>query len=65
MFNRRFMNIIAAIIIVFSVVSDRLTKFWAADVLKNGGSIKIIGNFLRFTYAENRGAAFKIGRAHV
>ncbi len=60
MFNRRFMNIIAAIIIVFSVVSDRLTKFWAADVLKNGGSIKIIGNFLRFTYAENRGAAFSI-----
>ncbi|HNZ82997.1 MAG TPA: signal peptidase II [Sedimentibacter sp.] len=54
------MNIIAAIIIVFSVVSDRLTKFWAADVLKNGGSIKIIGNFLRFTYAENRGAAFSI-----
>lgn len=54
------MNIIAAIIIIISVVSDQITKFWAADVLKNGDSIKIIGNFLRFTYAENKGAAFSI-----
>lgn len=54
------MNIIAAIVIIFSIFFDQLTKFWAADVLKNGDSIKIIGNFLRFTYAENRGAAFSI-----
>lgn len=54
------MNIIAAIVIIFSVVLDQATKLWAADVLKNGSSIKIIGNFLRFTYAENRGAAFSI-----
>ena len=54
------MNIIAAIIIIFTVVFDQSTKFWAADVLKNGDSIRIIGNFLRFTYAENRGAAFSI-----
>ena len=60
MFNRRLMNIIGAIVVIISVVSDQLTKFWAADVLKNGSSIKIIGNFLRFTYAENRGAAFSI-----
>jgi signal peptidase II len=55
-----FMNIIAAILIIISVVFDQITKFWAADVLKNGDSIKIIGNFLRFTYAENKGAAFSI-----
>ena len=54
------MNIVAAIIIIISIVSDQLTKFWAMEVLKNGDSIKIIGNFLRFTYAENKGAAFSI-----
>ena len=54
------MNILAALVIIFSIVADQLTKFWAADVLRNGESIKIIGNFLRFTYAENRGAAFSI-----
>jgi signal peptidase II len=54
------MSIIAVFIIIFSVVFDQLTKYWAAVVLKNGESIKIIGNFLRFTYAENRGAAFSI-----
>ena len=54
------MNIIAAILIIISVVFDQITKFWAEDDLKNGDSIKIIGNFLRFTYAENKGAAFSI-----
>lgn len=54
------MNIIAAIIIIISVASDQLTKLWAADVLKNSDSIKLIGNFLRLTYAENKGAAFSI-----
>ena len=54
------MSIIAVFIIIFSVVFDQLSKYWATEVLKNGESIKIIGNFLRFTYAENRGAAFSI-----
>lgn len=54
------MNIVAVIIIIISILSDQITKLWAADVLKNGNSIKIIGNFLRFTYAENKGAAFSI-----
>lgn len=54
------MNIIAAIVIILSIIFDQVTKFWAANVLKNGDSIKIIGNFLRFTYAENKGAAFSI-----
>lgn len=54
------MNIAASGIIIFSVVFDQLTKLWAADVLKNGSSIKILGNFLCFTYAENKGAAFSI-----
>jgi signal peptidase II len=54
------MNILAGIIFLFSIVSDQLTKLWAIDVLKDGESIKLIGNFLRFTYAENKGAAFSI-----
>ncbi|HBV68881.1 MAG TPA: signal peptidase II [Clostridiales bacterium] len=48
------------IIFAVSIVLDQLTKKWAVGVLKDGSSIKIIGDFLRFTYAENRGAAFSI-----
>lgn len=54
------MNVLIGIIFVASIVIDQITKFWAVNVLKNGGSIKIIGDFLRFTYAENKGAAFSI-----
>ncbi|MDF2885266.1 MAG: lspA [Clostridiaceae bacterium] len=54
------MNVFIGIIFVASIVIDQITKFWAVNVLKNGGSIKIIGDFLRFTYAENKGAAFSI-----
>lgn len=39
------MSIIAVFIIIFSVVFDQLSKYWATEVLKNGESIKIIGNF--------------------
>lgn len=54
------MNILIGVIFIFSIVADQLTKLWAISVLKDGGSIKVIGDFLRFTYAENRGAAFSI-----
>lgn len=54
------MNIFIGIIFVVSIVIDQITKLWAVNVLKNSGSIKIIGDFLRFTYAENKGAAFSI-----
>ena len=54
------MNILVGIILAASIVLDQVTKMWAIAVLKNGGSIKLIGDFLRFTYAENRGAAFSI-----
>lgn len=53
------MNILG-IVFAASVILDQITKMWAVNTLKNGHSIKIIGNFLRFTYAENRGAAFSI-----
>ena len=54
------MNILIGIIFAFSIISDQSTKMWAVNVLKNGESIKLIGDFLRFTYAENKGAAFSI-----
>ena len=54
------MNILMGIVFAGSIILDQFTKLWAASALKNGGSIKIIGDFFRFTYAENRGAAFSI-----
>ncbi len=54
------MSILIGIIFAVSIVLDQLTKKWAVGVLKDGSSIKVIGDFLRFTYAENRGAAFSI-----
>jgi len=48
------------IVFAASIILDQLTKLWSVAVLKDGGSVKIIGDFLRFTYAENRGAAFSI-----
>lgn len=54
------MSILIGIIFAASIMIDQLTKNWALNVLRDGGSIKIIGEFLRFTYAENRGAAFSI-----
>ncbi|HAQ42318.1 MAG TPA: hypothetical protein DCM73_16835 [Clostridiales bacterium] len=60
MFREASMNILIGIVFAASVILDQVTKMWAVNALKNGRSIKIVGNFLRFTYAENRGAAFSI-----
>ncbi len=54
------MNIFFGAVFIFSIILDQLTKMWALSVLKNGSSIKIIKDFLRFSYVENRGAAFGI-----
>ncbi len=54
------MDILIGIIFAASIIIDQITKSWAINVLKSDGSIKIIGDFLRFTYAENKGAAFSI-----
>lgn len=49
-----------ALIFILSIVVDQITKLWAVNTLKSGSSINLIGNFLRFSYVENRGAAFGI-----
>lgn len=54
------MNIIFAVVFLLSVLFDQITKLWASNVLKDGSSIEIINEFLRFSYVENRGAAFGI-----
>lgn len=45
--------------VIFGIVFlDQLTKWLAVILLKGEGSAYFINNFLRFTYVENRGAAF-------
>jgi signal peptidase II len=52
------MYIIYALIAIVSIVLDQFTKYLAVIKLKDKISFHIIGDFLRFSYVENRGAAF-------
>lgn len=54
------MNIFFGVVFIVSIIIDQITKLWAVNVLKDGSSIKIIGDFLMLSYVENRGAAFGI-----
>ena len=51
-------------IIALGIIFDQVTKFLAAEFLsenhKATKSIKIIGDFLKIRYAENRGMAFSM-----
>lgn len=46
------------IIIVSLVIADQVTKAMAVNLLGQGGSVEVIPGIFRFTYVENRGAAF-------
>lgn len=51
------------------VVLDQITKMWAATSIRERlasgeGPIEVVGSLLRFTYAENTGAAFSIGTGY-
>lgn len=46
------------IIIVATVVLDQVTKVFAVKFLADGASFDVIPGVFRFTYVENRGAAF-------
>ncbi len=52
------MYILCGLITSFFLILDQVTKYFAVENLQNNPSIHIIGDFLRFTYVENRGAAF-------
>ena len=63
--NRRdlFLFGITAFVII---VVDQIAKYWAQQYLQpriasGEGSIVLLGGLLKFTYAENTGAAFSIG----
>lgn len=40
------------------LIGDQASKYWARTVLYQQSSIQVIPHILRFTYVENRGAAF-------
>ena len=48
------------IIIAVSVAADQLVKIWALEKLYPVGTIQFIPGLLKWTYVENRGAAFGI-----
>ena len=49
---------LAALIAAAAVALDQLTKYLAVSALYPDGSIDVIKGVFRFTYVENRGAAF-------
>ena len=46
------------IIMAALIIIDQVTKLFAVHLLAPVGSVDVIGGVLRFTYVENRGAAF-------
>ncbi|MBY0584262.1 signal peptidase II [Murdochiella sp. Marseille-P8839] len=48
------------VIALIWIVADQLSKAWASSVLAGQGSIHVLGQWLRFTYVQNEGAAFGI-----
>lgn len=48
------------IITIIILILDQLTKITAINNLKDGNSVKVIGDFLNLTYVENYGAGFGI-----
>lgn len=63
-YDRRNHSIFAVVLYFIAIAAliavDQLTKFWVLSRLSTVGSMPVIGNFIKFTYAENRGAAFSI-----
>ena len=50
--------ILSTLGILAIVGADQLTKLWAVNTLKPVGSMDFIPGFMRFSYVENKGAAF-------
>ena len=51
---------IAIIIIVLSVILDRISKILVVSFLKPQGQFLILNHIIQFSYVENKGAAFGI-----
>lgn len=52
------------LIIIATVVIDQVTKVFAVRLLTEGTSVDVISGVFRFTYVENRGAAFGMLSEH-
>lgn len=48
-------------IIISIIVLDQVTKLWAVANVKGQGVIKVIGDFMIYMFAENRGAFLSMG----
>ena len=46
------------LLFIVLLIGDQVSKYWARTVLYQQSSIQVIPHILRFTYVENRGAAF-------
>lgn len=53
--------ILAALVAVFAVITDQLTKAWALSALVEGRRIGVIGQYLSLVLTRNSGAAFSLG----
>ena len=56
--RKRFILITDAVILLLSIVSDRVLKIYAVNRLKDHPNKAIINGILEFRYLENSGAAF-------
>ncbi len=56
--RKRYFILILAVVIL--VGADQLVKWWALSALADGTVIDLIPGVFRFSYVENRGAAFGI-----
>lgn len=52
---------VCAILAIFVILSDQVTKAWALDSLHNGRQIPLLGDFITLQLVHNPGAAFSLG----
>lgn len=55
---------ITTLIVVISVLSDQISKYYAADLLRDAGSVPFVPGVLSLRYHENSGAAWGILADH-
>lgn len=63
--NNRYIKIFGVTAFLI-IILDQITKYWAQEYLlprreSGEGPVVLLNGFLKFTYAENTGAAFSIG----
>lgn len=51
---------LAFLVVGALVICDQLTKYMVVSFIKPSDDVSVIGELLKFTYLENRGAAFGI-----